>query len=263
MPRRPAEARRDRAAPRPCRARAAGRRRERGGIDPPRRRIPPPACPAHRQPRADPLRDRSGLALLADPRHVWPPALHRLRRVGAYRDRGRADRGRRRAGFATDGPPRRLGRQPRSAPGESRSATFAMCWRPMRRGSRACEHDRHSRRRHWDGGLRLPRALRARALQADDRHHCPAAHRPGDDGGCRGPRQRRPLQLLQLPLRRSADPGARRREPPGHVVQGHRAQHPADRGVHRQHRLARHRRGDACLRGRLSAGRPTNSARPG
>ena len=81
--------------------------------------------------------------------------------------------------------------------------------------------------------------------RSNDRHHRAAPDRAGDDGRPAEAGECGALQLRQLPLGRPADRRARRREPRRHVVQGHGAKHPADRGVHGQHRLACHRRGHA------------------
>ena len=90
----------------------------------------------------------------------------------------------------------------------------------VRRRSRA--NDGRDLRRPARRDLRFRRALGARQVQADDRHRRAAADRAGDDRRPERTGQRRAVQLLQLPLRRSADPGARGREPSGHAVQGHR-----------------------------------------
>ena len=78
-----------------------------------------------------------------------------------------------------------------------------------------------------------------------------------------GRRQRGAVQLLQLPVGGSGDRRDRRREPCRHALQGHRPQHPHDRGVHRQHRRRRDGRGDERLRRRLFRPTSTNSPWPG
>ena len=110
-----------------------------------------------------------------------------------------------------------------------RSAPSGAC----RRGRRSRANDgrdgesarRAAARRH----LRFPRAVGARQIQIDDRHRGAAPDRAGDDRRPPGPNQRRAVQLLQLPVGRSANSRARRRKSSGYALQGHRAEHPPDR----------------------------------